>query len=77
MTGHLPRNRPVLGVPAQIARWAAETPEATAVTCDGRSWTYRQLATAAAQIGALLADAGTVPGQVIAVIAERGLPLVA
>ncbi|MDQ1307200.1 MAG: Amino acid adenylation protein [Actinomycetota bacterium] len=76
MTGPQPQNHVPESVPAQIGWWAAETPEAVAVTYNGRSWTYRQLVTAAGQISALLTDAGVVPRQVIAVIAERGLPLV-
>ncbi|MFE7577247.1 amino acid adenylation domain-containing protein [Streptomyces sp. NPDC057521] len=60
-----------------IAEQIARTPDATAVTADDGSLTYAGLDAAADRIAARLVAAGTGPGDVVAVGAERSLELVA
>ena len=52
---------------AQVAR----TPEAVAVTFEGRSMTYRELEEAANRLAHLLAGHGVGPGQCVALLLER------
>ncbi|MFG2569528.1 amino acid adenylation domain-containing protein [Streptomyces sp. NPDC048567] len=76
-------NRTEMPVPADatlvslIAGQIARTPDATAVTADDGSLTYAGLDAAADRIAARLVAAGTGPGDVVAVGAERSLELVA
>ncbi|MEW1889008.1 amino acid adenylation domain-containing protein [Streptomyces sp. NBC_00523] len=76
-------NRTEMPVPADatlvslIAEQIARTPDATAVTADDGSLTYAGLDAAADRIVARLVAAGTGPGDVVAVGAERSLELVA
>ena len=51
-------------------RWP-RTPEAVAVTCGGRSMTYRELDEAANRLAHLLAGQGVGPGQCVALLLER------
>ncbi|QKV75045.1 condensation domain-containing protein [Amycolatopsis sp. Hca4] len=67
------------GVPAgtgtvltAIARHVSENPGAPAIVTDGGTTSYRDLWRAAAAVTTLLADAGTGPGDVVAVTAPRG-----
>ena len=52
---------------AQVAR----TPEAVALTFDGRSMTYRELDEAANRLAHLLAGQGAGPGQCVALLFSR------
>ncbi|MYW08801.1 amino acid adenylation domain-containing protein [Streptomyces sp. SID2563] len=76
-------NRTETPVPADatlvslVAEQIARTPDATAVTADDGSLTYAGLDAAADRIAARLVAAGTGPGDVVAVGAERSLELVA
>ncbi|BBY45812.1 non-ribosomal peptide synthase/polyketide synthase [Mycolicibacterium celeriflavum] len=54
-----------------FAAWAAETPDAVALVCGERSWTYRELELAANQLAQLLAGRGAGPGQCVAVLFNR------
>ncbi|MEV1204954.1 non-ribosomal peptide synthetase, partial [Microbispora rosea] len=60
-----------------IEEQVARTPEAVAVTFDGRSWTYRQLDERANRIAHRLVGLGVERGGLVAVCAERSLDLVA
>ncbi len=65
------RARPTQSVPERFAALAARQPDATAITCDGRSITYRELDEAANRIAQLLAGHGAGPGQVVALLFTR------
>ncbi|WP_420492641.1 amino acid adenylation domain-containing protein [Mycobacterium servetii] len=66
-------SRPVAtpSIPAVFATQAARTPDAVAVTCDGRSMTYRELDEAANRWAHLLAARGVGPGQRVALLLPR------
>ncbi|ARV85421.1 non-ribosomal peptide synthetase (plasmid) [Mycobacterium intracellulare subsp. chimaera] len=71
--------RPALTQPATVpvsitavfAEHAARTPDATAVTFDGRCMTYRELDAAANRLAHLLAGHGVGPGQCVALLFPR------
>ena len=63
-------------VGAQIAAQAARTPHAPALTCEGRTWTYRQLDAAAGQLAARLRALGVGPEVPVALCAERSAEMV-
>jgi amino acid adenylation domain-containing protein/non-ribosomal peptide synthase protein (TIGR01720 family) len=52
---------------AQVAR----TPEAVAITCEGRSWAYSELDQASNRLAHLLAGRGAGPGQTVALLFSR------
>ncbi len=58
-------------IPAVFAAQAARTPNALAVTCDGRSITYRQLDEASNRLAHLLAGQGAGPGDRVALLLPR------
>ena len=58
-------------LPALFAEQAARTPDAVAVTFDGRSMTYRELDVAANRLAHLLAGHGAGPGEVVALLFSR------
>jgi amino acid adenylation domain-containing protein len=72
-------NRPVLtqpvaaavSVPVLFAEQVARAPEAVAVTCEGRSTTYRELEDASNRVAHLLAGQGVGPGECVALLVER------
>ncbi|WP_264992934.1 non-ribosomal peptide synthetase, partial [Mycobacterium montefiorense] len=72
-------NRAVLTQPAPIAvsipelfaAQATRTPDAVAITFEGRSMTYRELEAAANRAAHLLADRGAGPGQSVALLFSR------
>ena len=76
-------NRAVLTLPASAptpasipALWAAQvarTPQAVAVTFEGRSLTYRDLEEAANRLAHLLAAHGAGPGQCVALLFTRSV----
>ena len=60
-----------VSIPQLFAAQVAASPEAVAVTCAGRSLTYRELDEAANRLAHLLIGAGVGPGQVVALLLER------
>ena len=64
-------------LPGLIERQAAATPDAVAVVAADRSLTYRQLLRRARQTAAALIAAGTGPGDIVGVCAERSPEMVA
>src|SRR6202035_170865 len=57
-----------VSVPELFAAQVARTPEAVAVTFEGRSMTYRELEEAANRLAHLLAGHGAGPGQCVALL---------
>ncbi|WP_309241312.1 AMP-binding protein, partial [Nocardia sp. BSTN01] len=72
-------NRPVLhtdrpsspSVSALFAEQAARTPDAVALSCGDRSYSYRQLEQAANRLAHLLTDHGVGPGRVVGLLMQR------
>ena len=62
-----PATAPV-SVPELFAAQVARTPEAVALTCEGRSMTYRELDEAANRLAHLLAGQGVGPGECVALL---------
>ena len=62
---------PGVSIPALFAAQVARTPEAVAVSFDGRSWTYRELDEAANRWAHLLAAEGAGPGGCVALLLSR------
>jgi non-ribosomal peptide synthetase component F len=60
-----------VSIPVLFAAQVARTPEAVAVSFQGRSMTYRQLEEAANRLAHLLADHGAGPGEYVALLLER------
>ena len=60
-----------VSIPVLFAAQVARTPEAVAVSCGGRSWTYRELDEAANRLAHLLAGQGVGPGQCVALLFSR------
>ncbi|WP_413784875.1 amino acid adenylation domain-containing protein [Mycolicibacterium elephantis] len=58
-------------VPALFAEHVARTPDAVAVTCGERSWTYRELDDAANRLAHRLIEHGAGPGQCVALLFNR------
>jgi amino acid adenylation domain-containing protein len=69
-----PRER---SLPALFADQVARTPDAVAALCAGDSWTYRELDGYAARVARGLALQGGAGGEVVGLLAERGLPFLA
>ena len=57
-----------VSIPVLFAAQVARTPEAVALTCGGRSWTYRELDEAANRLAHLLAGQGAGPGECVALL---------
>ena len=60
-----------MSIPALFAAQVARAPEAVAVSCGERSWTYRELDEASNRLAHLLAGQGAGPGQSVALLLER------
>ena len=60
-----------VSIPALFAAQVARTPDAVAVTFEGRSMTYREVEEAANRLAHLLAAQGVGPGQFVALLLER------
>ncbi|WP_082970290.1 non-ribosomal peptide synthetase, partial [Mycobacterium sp. E2989] len=66
-------DRPVtpVSIPALFAAQVARTPDAAALTCDGRSMTYSELDAAANRLAHLLTEQGAGPGRCVALLSTR------
>ena len=62
---------PAVSVPVVFAAQVARTPEAVALTCEGRSMTYRELDEAADRLAHLLVGRGAGPGRCVALLFPR------
>ncbi|OBF84946.1 non-ribosomal peptide synthetase [Mycobacterium sp. 852002-51163_SCH5372311] len=60
-----------VSLPGLFAAQVARAPEAVAISCAGRSWTYRELDEAANRLAHVLADCGAGPGQRVALLFSR------
>uniref|UniRef100_UPI0035CB0C63 non-ribosomal peptide synthetase n=1 Tax=uncultured Mycobacterium sp. TaxID=171292 RepID=UPI0035CB0C63 len=60
-----------VSIPALWAAQVARTPEAVAISCGERSWTYREVEEAANRMAHLLASHGAGPGQCVALLFSR------
>ncbi|OBB38522.1 hypothetical protein A5752_12290 [Mycobacterium sp. 852002-51961_SCH5331710] len=60
-----------LSIPALFATQVARTPDAVAISGDGRSMTYRELDEDSTRLGHLLADRGVGSGRSVALLVER------
>ena len=60
-----------MSIPVLFAEQVARTPEAVALSCGERSWTYRELDEAANRLAHLLAGHGAGPGQCVALLFSR------
>ena len=61
-----------VSIPVLFAAQVARAPEAVAISCGGRSWTYRELEEAANRLAHLLAGQGVGPGAVCGAAVVRG-----
>ncbi|MFQ2879912.1 non-ribosomal peptide synthetase, partial [Mycobacterium sp. MS3] len=68
---------PPASIPALFAAQAERTPDAVAVTCEGRSMTYRELDEAANRLAHLLSGHGAGPGQYVALLFSRSAHAIA
>ena len=59
-----------MSIPALFAAQVARAPEAVAVSCGERSWTYRELDEASNRLAHLLAGQGAGPGQRVALLLD-------
>ena len=62
---------PAVSIPVLFAAQVARTPEAVALTFEGRSMTYRELEEAANRLAHLLAGQGAGPGACVALLLSR------
>ncbi|MGH7735582.1 MAG: condensation domain-containing protein, partial [Gemmatimonadales bacterium] len=62
---------PAVSIPALFAAQVARAPEAVAISCGDRSWTYRELDKAANRMAHLLAGQGVGPGERVALLLSR------
>ena len=61
----------LVSIPVLFAAQVARAPEALAISCGQRSWTYRELEEAANRLAHLLADQGAGPGERVALLLPR------
>ncbi|WP_232000706.1 non-ribosomal peptide synthetase, partial [Mycobacterium kyorinense] len=67
----LPPAGPAGSIPVLFAGQVARAPEAAALTCDGRSMSYRELDEVANRLAHLLVDQGVGLGQYVALLMEK------
>jgi amino acid adenylation domain-containing protein/non-ribosomal peptide synthase protein (TIGR01720 family) len=60
-----------VSVPVLFAEHVARCPEAVAITCGDRSWTYREVDEASNRLAHMLAARGVGPGEYVALLLER------
>ncbi|WP_459965279.1 amino acid adenylation domain-containing protein, partial [Mycobacterium avium] len=70
-TAVLARPATPVSVPTRFAAQAARTPDAVALTCDGRSMTYRELDEAANRLAHFMIHHGAGPGERVALLFPR------
>jgi amino acid adenylation domain-containing protein len=70
------RELPPARLPELFREQALRTPDATALVADGEEWSYARLLAAVEEIAAALRAADIAAGDRVAVMAERGAPLV-
>ncbi|MGC8100977.1 amino acid adenylation domain-containing protein [Metapseudomonas otitidis] len=63
------------GYPRLFEAQAAQHPQRIAASCQGESWSYAQLDALGNRMAQALLEAGVQPDQSVALLAERGLPL--
>ncbi len=63
------------GMTALIRRWAAEKPEAIALSCDGRELSYAELREKANRLGHLLKARGIAAGSLVAICCRRSIDM--
>ena len=63
--------RSSVSIPVMFAEQVARAPEAVAIRCAGRTWTYRELDEAANRLAHLLIDRGAGPGRCVALMFSR------
>ncbi|MGA4851482.1 non-ribosomal peptide synthetase [Streptomyces sp. G5(2025)] len=71
------RELPAARLPELVREQARRTPDAIAVVAEGEEWSYAGLQSAVGEVAESLRAAGVTPGDRVAVLAERGAPLVA
>ena len=62
-----------MSIPVVFAAQVARAPEAVAVSCGGRSMTYREVEQAANRLAHLLAGQGVGPGGCVGLLLERSV----
>ena len=62
---------PAVSIPVLFAAQVARAPEAVAISCGERSWTYREVEEAANRLAHLLAGQGVGPGECVALLFSR------
>ena len=62
---------PAVSIPVLFETQVTRTPEAVAISCGGRSWTYREVEEASNRWAHLLAGHGVGPGERVALLVER------
>ncbi len=67
---------PAVSIPVLFAAQVARTPDAVALTFEGRSMTYRELEEAANRLAHLLAGHGVGPGECVALLLSRSVEAV-
>src|SRR5208283_1901457 len=60
-----------VSIPAVFAEQVARAPEAVAISCGERSWTYRELEESANRLAHLLVGRGVGPGRRVALLLPR------
>ena len=66
-----PASSALVSIPVLFAAQVARAPEAVAISCGERSWTYRELDEAANRLAHLLAGQGAGPGECVALLLSR------
>ncbi len=61
----------LVSIPVLFAAQVARTPDAVAISCGQRSWTYREVEAAADRLVQLLVAEGVGPGRCVALLLER------
>src|ERR1700748_2538933 len=67
---------PSVSIPVLFAAQVARTPEAVAISCGERSWTYREVEEAANRLAHLLAAHGVGPGECVGLLFTRSVEAV-
>ena len=76
LNGPAPASTPV-SIPGLFAARVAEAPDAVALVCGDRSWTYRELDEASNRLAHMLAGHGVGPGQCVVLLSNRSAEAIA